>query len=112
MHGKRYVFKHGLARDETEILKNDSELSTVIGDLAGLHRIEVLPVDHDLAGGRHLFAHDHFQKRTFARAGSADNEYKLTGVDMQIYVDKRLYVFPVCFGDVIKIYHTIILFLR
>jgi len=82
--GKADVLRHGLARQELEILKDHTDLAPQVRHFGGLHPHQIIAVDHDPPGGGALLAIEEAHQGGFTGAAGADEKDKLPTVDLQV----------------------------
>ncbi len=81
---ERHVLPDRLVREELEVLEDDPDLASHLGDLAARQPGEVLAIEDDRAAGRELVADEQLDERRLAGAGRPDEEDEVTLRDHEV----------------------------
>src|SRR5438067_13757448 len=100
--GEADILGDGLPREELEVLEYDADPPAKLWHRRVLHADDVLTVDPHAARRRQFLPDQQADQAGLARPGGADEEYEISGVDLEIHVTKSVGAIRIALADVVQ----------
>src|SRR5262245_47683334 len=103
---KRDVLEHSLGGQKLEVLKDESEGTSITLDLTGCQGREVATADHELPFGRHVLAQQETKQGRLARSTRSGEKNEVPFFNAERQIAQRVNTSRIRLRDVVRLNHA------